>query len=479
MSNIQNETENLNLNPYILLEMLEVLESNMDIHSISIRYKGKKILEGAWSPFSLDEPQMMHSLSKIGTSICVGFAVTEGKLKLEDKFLDYVREDLPEDYDKALEEITVYDLLTMQAGSKECCNNVWFSKLEKDWETNWLAQSKILEDIGKVFHYDSGCSYTLSRIVSKVMGENCLSIMQRRVFDKMDLGKINWLESPEGHNAGGWGMYLTATQISALAQLLLQKGNWNGEQLVPSEWIEEMSKPRVEIPGDEKKALSHYAYHIKAGKEIFAAEGAFGQYLICFRDFPVAIGITSGGRDYLAADICLNYIKDAVRFPCPEESLEEGIKLLDAKLKNLSLAQPEGDTRFSKKVTEKLFDRKIEFSDNPRKIESAIITKDGYKLKLSLVIDGEKKELLAGYKNWKTNDLYPNDFTKRYHVAAFASDKEALYISVGLINTSYKEEYCLWVNSEDKVIGTWRPNVTYLPEETNMVWKFTGDFIKE
>ncbi len=60
------------------------------------------------------------------------------------------------------------------------------------------------------------------------MGENCLSIMQKRVFDKLGFGKINWLTSPEGHNTGGWGMYLTADQISTLAQLLLQKGNWKG-----------------------------------------------------------------------------------------------------------------------------------------------------------------------------------------------------------------------------------------------------------
>ena len=53
------------------------------------------------------------------------------------------------------------------------------------------------------------------------MGENCLSIMQKRVFDKLGFGKINWLTSPEGHNTGGWGMYLTADQISTLAQLLL------------------------------------------------------------------------------------------------------------------------------------------------------------------------------------------------------------------------------------------------------------------
>lgn len=342
MNNIFTRTE---LNPIKLEEMLEELENTVELHSISVRYRGETVLEGAWSPFSLNDPQMMHSLSKIGTSICLGFAVDEGKLHLEDHLLDYVRDELPEAYDEALEDITIYDLLTMQAGSKECCNNVWFSRIEKDWETNWLKQPKIREDIGKVFHYDSGCSYTLSRIISKVMGENCLSIMQKRVFDKMNLGRINWLTSPEGHNTGGWGMYLTAPQISALAQLLLQKGNWKGEQIVPAWWIEEMGKPRVEIPGDEKKALTHYAYHIKAGKEIFAAEGAFGQYLICFRDLPVAIGITAGAREYLAADICLKYIKEAVSEPCKEEQLEAAEKALRTKISNLSLVQPEGTFR--------------------------------------------------------------------------------------------------------------------------------------
>lgn len=198
-------------------------------------------------------------------------------------------------------------------------------------------------------------------------------------------------------------MYLTAPQISALAQLLLQKGNWKGGQLVPSWWIEEMGKPRVEIPGDEKKALR-------------------------------------------------------------------------TKINSLSLVQPEGAFRTARQEAARLFNRKILFTENPRKIESAVLTKEGYRIKIEAVIDGEQKVLYAGYKAWKCNDLYPSDFTKRYHSVAYAMDAEALYLSVGLINTSYKEEYCLWVNSEDKVIATWRPNVTYLPEEPDMVWKFTGTF---
>ena len=466
----------LGLNPEKLTEMLTELEQTVEIHSISVRFDGKVILEGAWEPFSLEKPQMMHSLSKIGTSICLGFALDEGKIHLEDKLLDYVRDELPEEYDPALEDLTIYHLLTMQAGSKECCNNVWFSKLTKDWETNWLKQPKIREDIGKAFHYDSGCSYTLSRIVTKVMGKNCLALMQERVFDKMGFGEINWLTSPEGHNTGGWGMYLTAGKISALAQLLLQKGEWNGEQLIPAWWTEEIGKMRVVIPEDEKKALTHYAYHIKAGKEIFAAEGAFGQYLICFRDYPVAIGITAGASEYLAADICLKYIKEAVQIPCEKENLEDAQEKLEEKLVHLTLPKPEGDKKDTNEATKKLLNKRIAFTENPRQIESAVISTVGEELKLELTVAGEKKILFAGYKDWKCNDMYPNDFTKRYHAVSYAFDEDALYLSVGLLNTSYREEYCLWVNSENVVVGTWRPNVTYLPAEEDMTWKFTGTF---
>ena len=76
----------------------------------------------------------------------------------------------------------------------------------------------------------------------------------------------------------------------------------------------------------------------------------------------------------------------------------------------------------------------------------------------------------------RKNDLYPDDFTKRYHSIAYGMDQETLYLSVGLLNTSYREEYSFWVNSKDTVIATWRPNVTYLPEQPDMVWKFTGNF---
>ena len=65
-----NTLQTIPLNPKILLEMIQDLERNAELHCISILYDGEIVVEGAWNPFLLSEPQMMHSLSKTGVSIC-------------------------------------------------------------------------------------------------------------------------------------------------------------------------------------------------------------------------------------------------------------------------------------------------------------------------------------------------------------------------------------------------------------------------
>lgn len=73
MKNICVNVSEMGLNPEKLCEMIETLEKEVELHSIVVQYDGKKIIEGAWDPFTLEDPQMMHSLSKIGTAICIGY----------------------------------------------------------------------------------------------------------------------------------------------------------------------------------------------------------------------------------------------------------------------------------------------------------------------------------------------------------------------------------------------------------------------
>ena len=94
-------------------------------------------------------------------------------------------------------------------------------------------------------------------------------------------------------------------------------------------------------------------------------------------NFPVAIGITAGAREYLAADICLKIYEGSSFHTLPGRKREEGEKYLEAKIKSLSLPQPEGRLKTAEKELSGLFNREIIFTENPRNIESAKIIPEG------------------------------------------------------------------------------------------------------
>ena len=452
------------LNAGVLTQMLCELEERAELHSIVIMKDDKVVVDGSWAPYEKDVPQMMHSLSKTGTSLCVGIAVSEGKLPLDDKFCDYIREDLPENYDKILDQVTIYDLLTMQAGSAACANNVYFTALKSDWERTWLSEKRIAEDVGKAFHYDSGCSYTLSKIVSKVMGTTCINLLQERVFSKIGIDHVDWLYSPEGFNTGGWGMYLTARQIARLGQLFLHEGRWNGEQVIPADWIREMSRTRISKPGCEHKVLNGYGYHFHTGEKLYAAEGAFGQLLICFRELPVVIGITSGTNCEFVPDICQKYIYQALEKQDGDFG-SDGIALAE-KTESLHLPFASGESS-SDGMEDRLFGRWFLLNQNPREIRKVRFDREsGHLIRIRFELaDSTVKTAWAGYKRWVKNDLF-TDYTKRLHCLSYAFSKNVLTVADCMINTSYREEYTFDFSGSIVSCG-WKPNVTYLAGNDN------------
>lgn len=454
--------KSVGVNADVLAQMLCELEEKAELHSIVIIKDDKVVVDGSWLPYEKDIPQMMHSLSKTGISLCVGIAISEGKLSLDDKFIDYVRGDLSENYDRILEQVTIYDLLTMQAGSAACANNVYFTALKEDWEKAWLGEKRIAADVGKVFHYDSGCSYTLSKIVSGVMGKTCIDLLQERVFSKIGIDHVDWLHSPEGYNTGGWGMYLTARQIARLGQLFLHEGKWNGEQIIPADWVRKMGLTCIAKPECEHKALSGYGYHFHTGEKIYAAEGAFEQLLICFREFPITIGITAGTNCEFVPDICQKYIYQALE--ANTGSSDEGA--LTEKVESLQLPFASGEFPFVEEE-DKLFGRWILLNQNPREIRKVRFDREnGQLIRIKFELsDSTVRTAWAGYKHWIKNDLF-TDYTKRLHCLSYAFSSNVLAISDCMINTSYREEYTFDFSGATVACG-WKPNVTYLDGNDN------------
>ena len=216
----------------------EAAADSMDIHSVMI-VKDGSVIYSRWQSQGVDTvPHVLHSVSKTFTATAVGLAIADGKMALTDKVIDYFPDKLPAEVSDNLKAMTVRDLLTMSCGHDV---EPSFRNAEQDWVTAFLAHP-VVHEPGKFYLYNSLGTYMLSAIVQQVTGEKVVDYLDTRLFQPLHIDKPKWEESPQGINCGGWGLWLKTEDLAKMGQLLLQNGEWNGKQIIPAEWVAEMSK---------------------------------------------------------------------------------------------------------------------------------------------------------------------------------------------------------------------------------------------
>ena len=282
---------------------------SMDIHSVMIVRNGNVIYSHWQSAGAENVPHVLHSVSKTFTATAVGLAIADGKMALTDKVVDYFPDKLPAQVSDNLKAMTVRDLLTMSCGHDV---EPSFRGAQQDWVSAFLAHP-VIHEPGKFYLYNSLGTYMLSAIVQKVTGEKVVDYLTPRLFSPLHISKPRWEESPQGINCGGWGLYLKTEDLAKMGQLLLQKGKWNGKQLIPAEWVAEMSKKQVESvnPGtrledaaakgmtvETSDWMQGYGYQMwRCRPGCFRADGARGQYIIVVPDKNAVVAITSDVGD--------------------------------------------------------------------------------------------------------------------------------------------------------------------------------------
>ena len=288
----------------------EAASDSMDIHSVMIVRDGSVIFS-RWQSEGMDTvPHVLHSVSKTFTATAVGLAIADGKMALTDKVTDYFPDKLPAEVSDNLKAMTVRDLLTMTCGHDVEPSGQ--RGQDADWVQAFLAQP-VVHEPGTFYLYNSLGTYMLSAIVQKVTGEKVVDYLDARLFQPLHIEKPKWEESPQGINCGGWGLFLKTEDLAKMGQLLLQKGEWNGQQIIPAEWVAEMSKKQVESinPGTrieqaEERGMTvetsdwmqGYGYQMwRCRPGCFRADGARGQYIIVVPDKNAVIAITSDNGD--------------------------------------------------------------------------------------------------------------------------------------------------------------------------------------
>ncbi len=392
-----------------ILAFLEAAGRNKhEMHSFMLVRHGRVVAEGWWAPYRPEFNHTMYSMSKSFTSTAVGFAVTEGKLRVEDRVVSFFPNDLPNRITDYLAVLRVKDLLTMSVGhGKE--PTMEMVKAE-NWVKTFLGWP-IANPPGSAFMYNSGATYMLSAIVQQVTGQKVMDYLTPRLFEPLGIEGATWETCPRGINVGGWGLNIQTEGLAKFGQLYLQKGVWQGRRILPASWVEEATTFKIQQPAPAKPSrpmeqndwLQGYCYQFwRSTHNAYRGDGAFGQYTIVMPEKDAVIAITSETSNMQGElDLVWEHLLPAMKDkPLPADRQAQA--RLQQTLASLALTPPKGQSAspLAARVSAKTF--KIENNELGLESASFVFGKDGCIVTLR---DGQGEYPIAcGFERWQRGE---------------------------------------------------------------------------
>lgn len=386
-----------------VLSFVEHADAEIDVmNSFMLVRNGHVVAEGWWAPYRPEDRHQLYSLSKSFTSTAVGIAIAEGKLSLDDRVVDWFPKRLPAEVSGQLRQMRVRDLLRMTTGhlAADLGGFRWGPAATVE---RFLSLPVTLKP-GTHFTYNTPATYTASAIVQKATGQKTHDYLKTRLLEPLGITDSWWEETPEGVTMGSSGFSVRTEDIAKFGQLLLQRGEWQGQQLVPAEWID--AATRMQTPNGSDPAGDWdqgYGYQFWRSTHGYRGDGAFGQYCLVLPEHDAVVAITSGVRDMgavmrLVWDELLPALQDK---PLPEDPATQ--TQLTAKLANLRVPTPAG-TATSPRSAE-IAKTTYRVTDDPLGLQAIRLetTAEGAVLTITNAAGEQRIEL--GHNEWQRNRI--------------------------------------------------------------------------
>ena len=285
-----------------LLRELDASKDTEMHHFMALRH-GKVICECNFAPYPKGMWHITHSMCKSITGMAIGMLIEEEKLKLDENIYDIFPDHINAFSKIFRPVITVEHLLTMTSGITFNESGIVSGN---DWLGSFLNAS-VNGKPGTEFQYNSLNTYVLSAIVTKRTGETLTEYLTPRLFGPLGITKYYWETCPKGITKGGWGLFLCAEDMAKLGQLYLQRGKWNGQQLVSEYWIE------ISTARHLKTQNGTYGYGYQLWMEqrpgSFEYNGMLGQNVIIYPDMDMVLVTNAGNKEMFQDCIMLNIIR--------------------------------------------------------------------------------------------------------------------------------------------------------------------------
>lgn len=292
------------------------------LHSFLLVKNGKLILEEYFGGYNAEKIHDLRSTSKSIRALLLGIAIDKGFIEsVHDPIFKYLKHIAPKkNLDERKNQITIEHLITMSTGLD--CND--FDKKSKGQEDrvykkkDWLQYTldlPVLHNPGEVSNYCSMGVILTTEIIEQASGMPIDKFADKYLFEPLNIQNIKW-----GHTknkeviSSGKRLYMTPRDMAKIGKLVLQKGNWNGTQIISEKWIEEATTPKTKITAIDYGYLwwnIPFPFH---GKKLLSktATGNGGQYIIIFSELDLVIVFTGGAYNSPEAQLPFKIVKDIV-----------------------------------------------------------------------------------------------------------------------------------------------------------------------
>jgi Beta-lactamase class C and other penicillin binding proteins len=265
------------------------------IDGVVVDTDGRAPVERHWTP---DLRRDVFSVSKTFTSVAIGLAEAEGLLELDDTVLSH----LPEFASTAapgVEKITVGQLLTMTSG-------IVYRWSDPDGDHPGDAAQHILAtplgaEPGIQFAYRGSSTYLLSRIIHACSGSDLRDYLLPRLFAPLGIRHPQWLRCPLGFSMGAVGLQLRTVEIARLGRTLLDGGRYDGQQVVPPDYVASMPSDSVAAEGHRPTGATELVHGARYGRHVWLCgrddawrmDGIFGQFSVILPRQRACVTVTA------------------------------------------------------------------------------------------------------------------------------------------------------------------------------------------
>ena len=305
--------------------------------SLLIIRHGKIVVDAYYAPYARNIRHDLRSVTKSFIGTLTAIEVREGLLdNVDHSIVDLFADKRISNVDDAKKAMTVQNMLDMTSGiaweeQAYTPDETIIRMYQSPDRTEFVLSQPMSDPPGARFYYNGGNPYVLSALITKKAGRDALDFARDELFKPLGISSVRWGEADaQGVTDGESGLYLAPHDMAKLGYLYLHQGSWDGQQIIPSSWVDRVRDGPVTATDGY-----HYAnlWWSLPDRGAFMARGRHSQIILVLPKLDVVAVITGALKDgYVPTTDLIDGIAAAIKSDASLPSNSAGQSLLAASI---------------------------------------------------------------------------------------------------------------------------------------------------